>query len=160
MTDQISSTGSGFDFQKAMLSFDGRLRRSHFWIAWAILFAIGFVVGMLPVINLLGIVLLWPHLAIGVKRFQDMGKPGWLIAIPYVASVVAWIAAFIMVGASAIMNAAALDAEDPAAFIATFGPALGILAANCLLSLVFWLWMGLADSQRGDNRYGPNPKGL
>ena len=44
--------------------------------------------------------------------------------------------------------------------IATFGPALGILAANCLLSLVFWLWMGLADSQRGDNRYGPNPKGL
>ncbi len=147
-------------FQKAMFSFDGRLRRSHFWIAWLILFAIGFVVGMIPVINLLGFVLLWPHLAIGVKRLHDMGKPGWLIAIPYVAGVAAWIGAFIMVGAGAIMNAAALDAEDPAAFLATFGPAVGILAASCLLSLVFWLWIGLADSQRGANPHGPNPKGL
>lgn len=159
MTDQISSSSSGFDFQKAMLSFDGRLRRSHFWIAWAILFAIGFVMGMIPVINLLGIVLLWPHLAIGVKRLHDMGKPGWLIAIPYVAAFAAWIGAFVMVGAGAIMNAAALDAEDPAAFLATFGPAVGILGASCLLSLVFWLWMGLADSQPGANSHGPNPKG-
>lgn len=160
MTEQISSSSSGFDFQKALLSFDGRLRRSHFWIAWLILFAIGSVVWMIPVINLLGIVLLWPHLAIGVKRLHDMGKPGWLIAIPYVAGAVAWIGAFVMVGAGAIMNASALDAEDPAAFIATFGPAAGILAVSCLLSIAFWLWMGLADGQRGDNAYGPNPKGL
>ena len=159
MTDQISSSSSGFDFQKAMLSFDGRLRRSHFWIAWVILFGIGFVMGLIPVINLLGILLLWPHLAIGVKRLHDMGKPGWLIAIPYIAGVLAWIGAFVMVGAGAIMNAAALDAEDPAAFIATFGPAVGILGASCLLSLLFWLWIGLADSQRGSNSHGPNPKG-
>ena len=92
MTDQLSSSNSGFDFQKAMFSFDGRLRRSHFWIAWLILFAIGFVVGMVPVINMLGIVLLWPHLAIGVKRLHDMGKPGWLIAIPYVG----WIVVLVM----------------------------------------------------------------
>lgn len=159
MTDQISSSSSGFDFQKAMFSFVGRLRRSHFWIAWAILFAVGFVMGMIPVINLLVIVLLWPHLAIGVKRLHDMGKPGWLIAIPYVAGFAAWIGAFVMVGAGAIMNAAALDAEDPAAFFATFGPAVGILGASCLLSLVFWLWMGLADSQPGSNSHGQNPKG-
>ena len=160
MTDQLSSSNSGFDFQKAMFSFDGRLRRSHFWIAWLILFAIGFVVGMVPVINMLGIVLLWPHLAIGVKRLHDMGKPGWLIAIPYVGWVVAWIAAFIMVGAGAIMNSAGMSADDPVAFVAAFGPAFGILGVSCVLSLGFWLWMGLADSQPGANAHGPNPKGL
>ena len=28
-----------------------------------------------------------------------------------------------------------------------------------LVGLGFWIWMGVVDSQRGDNRFGPNPKG-
>lgn len=160
MTDQISTSGSGFDFQKAMFSFEGRLRRSHYWLAWAIVFVVGFLINFIPIIGMLGIALLWPHLAIGVKRLHDMGKPGWLIAIPYVASVAAWIAAFVMIGASALMNMAALESEDPAAIIATFAPAAGVLGFSFLFSIAFWLWMGIADSQRGSNKYGSNPKGL
>ena len=29
-----------------------------------------------------------------------------------------------------------------------------------LVGLGFLLWIGLTDSQRGDNRFGPNPKGM
>ncbi|MGV3578266.1 DUF805 domain-containing protein [Brevundimonas sp.] len=148
-----------YDFARAMFSFDGRLRRSHFWISWAVLFVGGFVLNFVPFLNLLGIVLLWPHLAIGVKRLHDMGKTGWLIAIPYVVMIVGGVYAVIQVGLSAWMNAEAIEAEDPTVILSTFGPALGILSLTWLVGIAFWLWIGLADGQRGDNRFGPNPKG-
>ena len=53
---------------------------------------------------LLGIVLIWPNLAISVKRLHDMGKTGWLIAIPWVGSVVAFFAGFALVVAAAVAN--------------------------------------------------------
>lgn len=149
----------GYDFVKAMFAFEGRLRRSHFWISWAILFVGGWILNFIPLLNLLGIVLLWPHLAIGVKRLHDMGQSGWLIAIPYVVMFGGGVYAALSVGVSAMMNAEALSAEDPAAVMATFGPALGIISLTWLVGIAFWLWFGIADSQRGDNRFGPNPKG-
>lgn len=148
-----------FDFARALFSFEGRLRRSHYWIAWAITFGTGFLLNFIPLLNLLGIVLLWPHLAIGAKRLHDMGHSGWLIAIPYVVMIGGWIYAFASIGVSALLNAEQLGAEDPAAIMATFGPAAGALMLTWLVGIAFWLWMGLADSQRGANRFGPNPKG-
>ena len=158
-----SSTGAAplgaYDFATAMFSFNGRLRRQHFWISWLILFGVGLVLNFIPFLNLLGFVLLWPHLAIGVKRLHDMGKAGWLIAIPYVVMIGGWVFAFMSIGVSAFMNAQALENEDPAVILSTFGPALGILSLTWLVAVGFWLWIGLSDSQPGDNKYGPNPKG-
>ena len=34
-----------------------------------------------------------------------------------------------------------------------------VAACSCLVNLAFLLWIGLTDSQPGDNRFGPNPKG-
>lgn len=158
-----SSTGGtqlgAYDFATAMLSFNGRLRRQHFWISWLILFGGGLVLNLIPFLNLLGIALLWPHLAIGVKRLHDMGKSGWLIAIPYVVMVGGWIFAFMSIGVSAFMNAQAIENEDPAVILSTFGPAFGIILLISLVGLGFLLWIGISDSQKGDNKYGPNPKG-
>lgn len=148
-----------YDFATAMLSFNGRLRRQHFWISWLILFGGGLVLNLIPFLNLLGIALLWPHLAIGVKRLHDMGKSGWLIAIPYVVMVGGWIFAFMSIGVSAFMNAQAIENEDPAVILSTFGPAFGIILLISLVGLGFLLWIGISDSQKGDNKYGPNPKG-
>jgi len=89
-----------------------------------------------------------------------MGQTGWLVAIPWVVSIVGVFATFGMVGFSAVTNAQALEDGDPAAIFALLGPALGLIGIVFLVSLGFLLWIGLADGQRGDNRYGPNPKGL
>ncbi|KAK0332057.1 hypothetical protein LTR94_026442, partial [Friedmanniomyces endolithicus] len=78
------AAAGGFDFATALFSFEGRLRRSHFWIGFIILFGVSIVVGWLPVIGfLISIALIWPNVAIAVKRLHDMGKTGWFVLAPY-----------------------------------------------------------------------------
>jgi uncharacterized membrane protein YhaH (DUF805 family) len=152
---------AGFDFGTALFSFQGRLRRQHFWIGWLICLGVGVVAGWIPFLGIfLSVALIWPNLAIAVKRFHDMGQTGWLIAIPYAVITGGIVYAIGSIGVSAMMNADAISAEDPAAIVATFGPALGVLTLVWLVGIGFWLWLGLGESQRGDNRFGPNPKGL
>ena len=161
MTIDSSTQVQIFDWKHLFFSFEGRTRRSHFWIAWLVCFGLGVVVGWIPVIGgLIGLLLIWPNLAITVKRLHDMGHTGWLAAIPYAVGIVGTIVAISMMGVSAITNASALENEDPAAIMALMGPALGLFALMFLVGLGFLLWIGLTDSQRGDNRFGPNPKGL
>ena len=108
-----------FDWQKLLFSFEGRIRRSHFWIGWLICLGIGVVAGWLPIIGgLISIALIWPNLAISVKRLHDMGKSGWLVAVPWVVSVIGTIFAIGMIGLSAVRNASALEREDPLAILA------------------------------------------
>lgn len=150
----------GFDFKTAMFSFQGRMRRQHFWIGWLICLGIGVVAGWIPFIGiLLSIALIWPNLAITVKRLHDMGQSGWLAAIPFVGGIVGFIAIFATVGVAMMTNYTAIQNEDPAAVFAMVGPAIGVIGILCLLQLGFLLWIGVTDSQRGDNRFGPNPKG-
>jgi uncharacterized membrane protein YhaH (DUF805 family) len=158
VTYESSSQVQSFDWQKLLFSFEGRTRRSHFWIGWLICLGVGVVAGWIPLIGfVISIALIWPNLAITVKRLHDMGHTGWLAAIPYGIGVVGSIVAFSMIGMSAIMNAAALEQEDPVAILALIGPAFGLFGLLLLVSLGFLLWIGLTDSQRGPNRFGPNP---
>jgi uncharacterized membrane protein YhaH (DUF805 family) len=157
----MDNTGQGqaIDWQKLFLSFDGRIRRQHFWIAWLICLGVGFVSNFLPFLGaLIGVALIWPNLAIMVKRLHDMGKPGWFAAIPYIVAIVAGIVAFATMGAALFSNASALENEDPAAIMALMGPAMGIFLVAFLINIAFLLWIGITDSQPGTNRYGPNPK--
>lgn len=161
MTTESSNQIQSFDWQKLLFSFEGRTRRSHFWIGWLICLGVGVVAGWLPLIGIvLSIGLIWPNLAIAVKRLHDMGKSGWLVAIPWAVSIIGTIIAISMMGISAFTNAAALEREDPAAILGLLGPALGLIAVLALVNLGFLLWIGLSEGQAGDNRFGPNPKGL
>jgi uncharacterized membrane protein YhaH (DUF805 family)/cold shock CspA family protein len=146
----------GFDFQRALLSFQGRLRRSHFWIGWLIILAANVVTSWIPFVGLL---LLWPTFAIGVKRLHDMGLTGWLVVLPWVLNIVGTIAMVASIGVQAIMNASALEAEDPAAIVALMAPVFGWLGLLLLANLGFLLWIGLVEGTRGSNRYGEDPKG-
>lgn len=158
--DSLDTQVAGFDWKTMLFSFEGRLRRSHFWIGWLILLGVGVVAGWIPVLGgLISLLLIWPNLAIGVKRLHDMGQTGWLIVVPWLVTVVGIFVGFGMIGMSAIMNASALQAEDPLAIMALIGPAFGLFGLLLLVNLGFLLWIGLTDSQKGDNRFGPNPKG-
>ena len=156
-----STQVQAFDWKNLFFSFEGRIRRTHFWVGWLILLGVGVVVGWIPFIGwLISIALIWPNLAIVVKRLHDMGRSGWLAVIPYAALILGGIIAFFMVGVGALANSAALEAEDPAAIMALIGPIFGFVALIGLICLAFLLWIGITDSQPGDNRFGPNPKGL
>ena len=155
-----AAPGSGFDFKTALLSFEGRLRRSHFWIGFLILFGANVVLGWIPLIGLIvWLASIWGHVAISVKRLHDMGKTGWFAVIPWVANIVGFIMIISAVGMSIITNPQAFESEDPSAALSMLGSMMGGLSIMLLAGLGFLLWIGLVDSQRGDNKYGPNPKG-
>lgn len=150
----------GVAWKGLFFSFKGRIRRSHFWIGWAILFVLGLVVSFIPTISFVaGLVLLVGHLAIGFKRFHDMGKPGWLVVIPWVI----WYAAYgLMVsafGVEILFNPNAIQGMDPETLLAAGSTSFGAMALAAVVSLIFWLWLGIGNSQPGANKYGPNPKG-
>ena len=103
-------TGGGYDFASAMLSFNGRLRRQHFWISWLILLGAGVVLGWIPILGtILSIAMIWPNLAIVVKRLHDMGKTGWFAVVPWVANIVGFIMIISAVGMSIITNPQAFE---------------------------------------------------
>jgi uncharacterized membrane protein YhaH (DUF805 family) len=161
MTMESSTQVQNIDWKHLFFSFEGRTRRSHFWIAWLVCLGLGVVLGWIPLLGfILSIALIWPNLAITVKRLHDMGHTGWFAAIPYAVGIVGSIVAFTMIGATAFLNASALENEDPAAIFGLVGPAMGLFALMMLVGLGFLLWIGVTDSQPGENRFGPNPKGL
>lgn len=156
------SPGAGFDFATAMFSFNGRLRRSHFWIGFAIIFGASLVANFIPFLGILiSLGLIWPNLAISVKRLHDMGKSGWFVAIPYGIGIVLGIGATgNMIAAIVANGGSAEDFEsNPSAVLALMAPAMGLLALSGLIGLAFLIWIGAVDSQPGANKYGPNPKG-
>ncbi|QYF86028.1 DUF805 domain-containing protein [Brevundimonas sp. PAMC22021] len=153
---------SAVDWKTLMLSFEGRIRRSHFWMAWLILLGANVVAGWLPLIGvLISLALIWPNVAITVKRLHDMGRTGWLALVPFVVAVAMFIVGIIFFGLGAMMGGGSDgDFENPVAAFAMFGPALGAFAVAALIGFAFLLWIGLTDSQPGENRFGPNPKAL
>ena len=122
------------DFMNMFLSFNGRLRRMHFWVGLIILWVVEIIImailigpamaavaaggspGPLALIGyLLLLVLLWPALALQVKRWHDRDKSGW----------------WVLTG-----------------FIPVVGPIWSLI--EC----------GILDGTPGPNRFGLSPKGV
>ena len=70
-----------------------------------------------------------------------MGQSGWLIALPWVVSIVGIFVAIGMIGVAALGNVAALEREDPAAILALITPVLGLFGLLTLVNLGFLLWI-------------------
>jgi uncharacterized membrane protein YhaH (DUF805 family) len=123
------------DFMNMFLSFNGRLRRMHFWVGFIILWVVEVIImavligpaiaaaassgtgpGPLALVGyLLLLVLVWPALALQVKRWHDRDKSGWWVLISFV-------------------------------------PFIGAL----------WILIecGFMDGTPGPNKFGPSPKGV
>ncbi len=152
-----SGIQTGFDWQKVFLSFNGRIRRSHFWMAFGILLAAYLVLTWIPVIGvLIWLALFWPYTAIQVTRLHDMGKTGWFALAPWIFNIVGMITLIGAFGIAALSNPDAFD-PDRAPPSVLMWTGLGVIAL-CLLNLAYLLWIGISDSQPGPNKYGPNPK--
>lgn len=78
--------------------FDGRINRQTWWIGFAMFFGVAFfayviaiAINVMPIFWLVALALIYPQVAVGCKRFHDMGKSGWyqLIGlIPFVGGLI------------------------------------------------------------------------
>ena len=64
----------------------------------------------------------------------------------------------VSVGFSAISNPEVFESDDPTAVQGALGPSMIVVLIAWLVGVGFWLWLGIADSQPGRNKYGRNPK--
>ncbi|MBT6204467.1 MAG: DUF805 domain-containing protein [Rhodospirillaceae bacterium] len=91
------------DYKWLLLSFEGRLNRQPYWMT-ALAFMVGsIVVGVLdaivfgsvdsgmPVLTLIySLAIVWPALAIAVKRLHDRGRSGWFYLLVFVPILNIW----------------------------------------------------------------------
>ncbi len=153
-------------FQK-FFDFTGRARRSEYW--WFTLFQIlvsipcAFMDGLLDVAvgfsflnTVASIVLFFPSLTVSFRRLHDIGRSGWWLG----AAMILFIIGLIVLAASSVSFGPDWT-DDEALFRALFSAKsllvwLPIIAA-ILLSIIIFVF-SLLDSEKGENKYGPNPK--
>jgi uncharacterized membrane protein YhaH (DUF805 family) len=133
----------------------GRARRAEYW--WWVLFSVvvGFVASLIDlsfginpytsqpnsqVVNMLAsLALLAPGVSLQSRRLHDIGASGWWTAAFYGAAVFGYILVF-----------AAIPSGNSG--LAAMG---GLLFIGVLVG---WLIVGVMPGQKGQNRYGPDPK--
>jgi len=144
------------DWTKLFFSPEGRIGRQAYWIGWLVLLGVNSLLGWTVIAPL---VAFYCWICISAKRFHDMGKSGWLAAIPIGISVVACFSLFPIIGAAIFAGASGggSDEATAAAVLSAVGGSLLVLTAAFFVSLGFLIWQGVAESQSGDNRYGPAP---
>jgi uncharacterized membrane protein YhaH (DUF805 family) len=96
------------DFTYLLFKFDGRINRAKFWLGMVILWAANAVLGTIilsgrdsSILFALAIVasfvLIWPSLAVSIKRWHDRDKSGWwvlIVLVPFIG----WIWALVETG--------------------------------------------------------------
>lgn len=151
------------DFAYLYTRFDGRLNRKPFWMGSLIILVAGViasvVLGVLAqgrpgiagvLAFLVYLIMLYPLVALGVKRLHDRGKPGYFMAIFIVPGLLSQLAQLLG------LNVRMQDLGGPLVPVPT---ALGTVLA--LAAFVVGIWalveLGLRKGAAGDNAYGPDP---
>ena len=154
--------------------FQGRSRRSEFWLWFLFRFIVGIAFGILKsiigdtadLLNFIFIIAIFiPSLAVGVRRFHDINRTGWWIVFPLAVLIVAMIVFFSISGTGFItsMQSFANIGPNP-----TPEQAMAMMSAIAPMWWVFLVWFAAAlvtfvfnvmDGTPGPNRFGADPKG-
>jgi uncharacterized membrane protein YhaH (DUF805 family) len=161
-----------------LFGFHGRLRRRDCWLFGILLAIVAFcltAIGMAMMDDLvrpyLGanralafnaslyywmlaqqgalVILLWPGLAVGVKRMHDRNRSGWWLA-PFV--VLFWIQ---QVWRMVVLKGAGDGLGTPQTGV----PGMLLIGALVVVGLWLFVELGLLGGTRGPNRFGESPKG-
>jgi uncharacterized membrane protein YhaH (DUF805 family) len=149
-------------FGQFYFSASGRVSRKQYWlklvvpviaisVALQIIIGISALAGSFAALGvfyivyvLFGLAVLWPSIAVLIKRIHDRDKTGWLVLLPYVPLVL--MAAFSGIGAAAGGGAVAMGAIAIVFFIAFFA-----------IAVWFFVEFGCLRGTIGANQYGPDP---
>lgn len=168
------------------LSPNGRIDQPTYWRGLIILLVISIAISALsafvnPFISMLGILFIWPWIAVHVKRFHDSGKSGWLtIAIVVAAMIISLILGAILPGLFGV-DMAGLQAEmqreieditsdgDPSEMMSVMtqwtqriaqAQLLPSLASTAIVTGLIGVIMGAINkTDPNDNKFGPGPVG-
>lgn len=153
----VAGSGASLDWKTLFLDANGRIGQKDYWIGILILFAAGLVLGWLPLVGtLISIATIYFGVCVSSKRLHDMGRSGWLAAIPYgVTALAVVLSAMTFVGG--IMSSG--YGNDYGA-LAGMGAAASVWGLAILINLGFLIWLGITAGQPGDNVYGPPPRPL
>ena len=88
------------DFGHLLFQFDGRINRGKFWLGVVLIWGLQIIIALLVTAVDLGgfslvgwlalIALIWPALAVSIKRWHDRGKSGWWVLIGLVPLIGFW----------------------------------------------------------------------
>ena len=147
-------------FGQFYFSLRGRISRSQYWLRFFLpVLAVGFVLNLLQGIGIDGartlshvfnLLVLWPGIAVLVKRIHDRNKSGalvWMLCVPVLLAIVVTIIAII---------GSVLSAGD-AGKLGLFAGALWLLVIG--ISIWFVIEFGCMRGTIGPNRFGPDPMG-
>ncbi|MFT4090841.1 MAG: DUF805 domain-containing protein [Asticcacaulis sp.] len=163
---------------KKYADFNGRARRSEYWLFFALQVAISVVLNLFQAAGgatagiaaafglIISIGLIIPSLAVGVRRFHDTGRTGWWILFYPVVYVVSLIVFFIahpnLAEQMADLDPTALESGDPAALMAFFNTLgtpllMWVVLPTWAASLVTFIFH-IQDGQPQVNKFGDDPK--
>lgn len=144
-------------------NFSGRARRSEYWyyVLFSILASVvlTLITAFIPQLGLLtglfSLYIIIPNYAVTVRRLHDVGKSGKLILISIALAVLA--IGFILAGMG---SEAFSDHPNLTNANTTLVGVGGLFYLVDLIYGLYLLYLSIKDSDYGDNKYGPNPKGL
>lgn len=145
------------DWGRLFFSAYGRIRRQEFWITFLVLMGFTVFIGwLLPIWP----IVLYCSICTRTKRLHDMGRSGWMQVIPAVCYTTAcFMTLYFVIGA--IVAGTSFDNFSEA--LAGLSVALGVFTILVtwfiafLVDLAFLLWIGCAEGEAGENRFGPEP---
>jgi len=154
------------------LKFSGRSRRPEYWWFFLFVFAGAFVLSLAQmVLNMTGdwlvrlfqLVVFVPFLAVGWRRLQDTGRPGWYLLIPSAIVIVSSIvvgsisANMMQGGFGGMMHGGTANGMPMGVMPGQTGLIMLLAIAQFVAGVVIIWWM-TRPSQRGENRFGPEPR--
>ena len=90
-TDRREGLVNDIDWAWLFFSFEGRINRAKFWLGIVVLWAVVWVLALIAaatdsgflwwLISIVGLLLIWPSLALSIKRWHDRNKSGWWVLI-------------------------------------------------------------------------------
>ncbi|QLB21252.1 hypothetical protein A6B43_06835 [Vespertiliibacter pulmonis] len=132
--------------------FSGRARRREYWmfillsniISLGLLYVdyqSGSLGRGLVISNIYSLAVLLPALAVGVRRLHDTGRSGWWVLLILFPLIMIYLSIYLAI------NGITADLVLPVSILG-------------LIMLISFIVLMCKDSQSGENKYGPNPKGI
>ena len=138
-------------------SAEGRVGQRDFWLACLLLLLFSVFIHALPGLGtLIWLVSFYSWICVFSKRLHDIGRSGWVQALPFVLGWVLMTTGFFM-GVAGLIGLFLSGMPHFLGGVVLGGLALGlgVFCLGGLMHLILIVWLGLTPGQIGSNRYGP-----